>query len=37
VLNAIARLVDAGILRETTGRTYGRVFAAEAVIHILER
>ena len=36
-INAIARLVDAGILRETTGRTYGRVFAAEAVIHILER
>jgi Fic family protein len=35
--NAIARLVDAGILVETTGRSYGRVFAAEAVIRILER
>ncbi|MCA1694091.1 MAG: Fic family protein, partial [Actinobacteria bacterium] len=34
---AIARLVDAGILVETTGRSYGRVFAAEAVIRILER
>lgn len=36
-INAIGRLVDAGILRETTGGTYGRVFAAEAVIQILER
>lgn len=36
-ITAIGRLVDAGILRETTGGTYGRVFAAEAVIHILER
>ena len=35
--SAIARLVDAGILVETTGRSYGRVFAAEAVIRILER
>jgi Fic family protein len=34
---AIARLVDAGILRETTGRSYGRVFAADTVIRILER
>lgn len=34
---AIARLVDAGVLRETTGRSYGRVFAADAVIRILER
>ena len=30
-INAIARLVDAGILAETTGRSYGRVFAAEPV------
>jgi len=36
-INAIGRLVDAGILRETTGGTYGRVFAADAVIQILER
>jgi Fic family protein len=34
---AIARLVAAGILRETTGRRYGRVFAADEVIRILER
>nr|MDQ6910942.1 Fic family protein [Actinomycetota bacterium] len=34
---AIARLVDAGILRETTGRSYGRVFAADEVVRILER
>lgn len=34
---AIARLVEAGILVETTGRSYGRVFAAEAVIRIIER
>lgn len=34
---AIARLVEVGILRETTGRSYGRVFAADAVIRILER
>lgn len=32
---AVARLVDAGILRETTGATYGRVYAADAVIRIL--
>ncbi len=36
-INAIARLVDAGVLAETTGRSYGRVFAAERVIRILER
>lgn len=36
-INAIGRLVDAGILRETTGGSYGRVFAAEPVIQILER
>jgi len=36
-INAIGRLVDAGILRETTGGEYGRVFAADAVIQILER
>jgi len=36
-INSIGRLVDAGILRETTGGTYGRVFAADAVIQILER
>lgn len=34
---AIARLVDAGILVETTGRSYGRIFAAEPVIRVLER
>ncbi len=34
---AIRRLVEAGILRETTGRSYGRVFAADEVIRILER
>ena len=36
-ITAVARLVEAGILRETTGRSYGRVFAADAVIRILER
>lgn len=36
-ITAIARLVDAGILKETTGRSYGRVFAAQAVVRILER
>lgn len=36
-ITAIGRLVDAGILRETTGGTYARVFAADAVIRILER
>lgn len=36
-ITAITRLVEAGILVETTGRRYGRVFAAEPVIRILER
>ncbi len=34
--NAVARLVDVGLLREITGGRYGRVFAAEEVIRILE-
>jgi Fic family protein len=33
---AVARLVDLNILRETTGGNYGRVFAADEVIRILE-
>lgn len=36
-ITAIGRLVEAGVLRETTGRNYGRVFAADDVIRILER
>lgn len=34
---AIDRLVDAGLLRETTGRRYARSFACDPVIRILER
>jgi Fic family protein len=33
--NAIARLVDAGILTEATGGRYGRVFVAQEVLAIL--
>ena len=33
---AIARLVQLGILRERTGRKYGRVFAAPDVLRIIE-
>ncbi|MFN0089152.1 MAG: Fic family protein [Acidimicrobiales bacterium] len=35
--NAVARLEQLGLLRETTGGAYGRVFAADAVLRILER
>jgi Fic family protein len=35
--NAIAKLVEVGLLREMTGRRYGRVFAADRVLNILER
>lgn len=34
--NAIARLVEAQVLREVTGRRYGRVFVAPGVLAILE-
>jgi Fic family protein len=34
---AIDRLVQLGILREVTGRSYGRVFACERVMRIVER
>ena len=34
---AVARLEQLGLLRETTGGTYGRVFAADDIIRILER
>ena len=34
---AIARLVEVGILRETTGRTWGRVFVAPRVVEIINR
>jgi Fic family protein len=34
---AVARLERLGLLRETTGGRYGRVFAAEEVLRILER
>lgn len=33
--DAVNRLVDLGLLRETTGGTYGRVFAADDVLRIL--
>lgn len=32
---AVARLVDLGILRERTGRNYGRVFEASEVVRVL--
>lgn len=35
VNKAVSRLVDLGILRERTGRTYGRQFEAPAVLEIL--
>jgi Fic family protein len=35
--SAIRRLVDLGLLREITGRDYGRVFASDEVIGILNR
>lgn len=34
--NAVARLVEAKVLREVTGRRYGRVFIAPEVLAILE-
>ena len=34
---AVARLVELGILREATGRTYDRVFVCDAVLRELER
>lgn len=34
---AIARLVDTGILREATGRTWSRIFVADRVIAVLNR
>jgi Fic family protein len=34
---AIRRLVDLGILREMTGKSYGRVYACEAVMRAVER
>ena len=35
VNKAVARLVSLGILRERTGRTYGRLFEAPAVVEVL--
>jgi Fic family protein len=35
VNKAVARLVELGILRERTGRSYGRVFEAHAVVAVL--
>jgi hypothetical protein len=35
-MTAIVRLVDAGILVETTGRDWGRVFACTRVVNIIE-
>lgn len=35
--NAVARLVDAGILGEVTGRNYNRIFQAPAVLDIIFR
>lgn len=35
VNKAVARLVDLGILRERTGRSYGRLFEAPAVVEVL--
>ena len=33
--NAIARLVELGVLQEVTGRSYGRVFASEHILSLL--
>ena len=35
VNKAVAKLVDLGILRERTGRSYGRLFEAPAVVQVL--
>ncbi|SNR82291.1 Fic family protein [Blastococcus mobilis] len=35
VNKAVARLVDLGILRERTGRSYGRLFEAAAVVEVM--
>lgn len=35
--NAVARLEHLGLLREITGGSYGRVFAADDVLRVLER
>ena len=35
--NAVARLEQLGLLREITGGSYGRMFAADDVLRILER
>ena len=35
VNKAVARLVSLGILRERTGRSYGRLFEAPAVVEVL--
>ena len=34
---AVAKMVDLGLLVETTGRGHGRVFRCDGVLHILER
>lgn len=34
--NAIGRLVDLGVLQEVTGRSYGRVFASERILALLQ-
>ena len=35
--NAVARLEQLGLLRETTGGSYARVFAADDILRVLER
>lgn len=35
--SAVTRLVDAGILREVTGRSYGRVFMSSQIVEIINR
>lgn len=35
--SAVARLAQLGLVREITGGTYGRVFAADEILRILER
>lgn len=34
--NAISRLVEPGVLREATGRRFGRVFVADRLLAIIE-
>jgi len=34
---AVKKLVDAGMLKETTGRSWGKVFLAKPILRAIER